>query len=307
MNIFHGSLWDNILQILRDPIFALIFSIFLTILASTVVRKVIKIILYFGALGVFIWLITHNQSFAEVCIAIVGAAFKILLVLISAFALIIVVAIICVLIMFIISKPSPNRLRKLSSPWNILSASQADEGTFPLRNNRELQAELVTGHVDAEHAKMLLHEKGQRATKLTHDFVSIFEDLFDDIDEDHPIRALISLLHIYFSGLSVRIALIKKIHRACNEEILNLASILPVIFLDANVEILIEMAQAKTFLPDKDEWQNLMDDADTSIPYILLRLLCLHRDWKEVCTIMYKGYLYVTLLDEYNVALYDYQ
>jgi hypothetical protein len=191
MNIFHGSLWDNILQILRDPIFALIFSIFLTILASTVVRKVIKIILYFGALGVFIWLITHNQSFAEVCIAIVGAAFKILLVLISAFALIIVVAIICVLIMFIISKPSPNRLRKLSSPWNILSASQADEGTFPLRNNRELQAELVTGHVDAEHAKMLLHEKGQRATKLTHDFVSIFEDLFDDIDEDHPIRAVI--------------------------------------------------------------------------------------------------------------------
>lgn len=305
MNLFLGPLWDTILQVLRDPIFALIFSVFLAILAARVVRRVIKALLSLGALATFIWLVTHNKSFAEVCIAIVGAVFKILLVLIGALALIIVVAIICVLIMFIISKPSPYRLRKLSSPWNILSASQAAEGTFPLSKNREMQAELATGHVDAEHAKILLHEKGQRAIKLTHDFLSIFEYLEDDIDEDHPFRALVSLLHIYFSGLSVHMALIREIHRACNKEIMDLASILPAIFLDADVDVqlLHDMASAKTFLPDKDEWQNLMDDADTSIPYVLLRLFCLHRNWKEVCTILYKGYRYVALLEEYKEAL----
>src|SRR4249919_3820217 len=131
MALFHGTLWDTVLQILRDPIFALIFSVFLAILASRVVRRVIKILLYLGAVATFIWLVTHNPSFAEVCIAIVGAAFKILLVLIGTLTLIIVIAIICVLIMFIISKPSPYRLRKqYYSPWNILSASQRAEGTF---------------------------------------------------------------------------------------------------------------------------------------------------------------------------------
>jgi hypothetical protein len=303
MNLFHGPIWDTIFQILRDPIFALVFSVFLAILASRVVRRVIKTLLYLGAVATFIWLVTHNTSFAEVCIAIAGATFKILLVLIGALALIIVVAIICVLIMFIISKPSPYRLRKLSAPWNILSASQADEGTFSLSKIREMQVELATGHVDAEHAIILLHEKGQRAIKLTYDFFSIFENLVDDIDGDHPFRAFISLLHIYFSGLSVHMALIRETHRACNEEIMGLASILPAIFLDADVQILHDMASAKTFLPDKDEWQNLMDDTDTSIPYVLLRLFCLHRNWREVCTILYKSYRYVTLLDEYKEQL----
>jgi hypothetical protein len=82
------------------------------------IPRVIKTLLYLGALATFIWLVTHNQSFAEVCIAIVGAAFKILLSLIGALTLIIIVAIICVLIMFIISTPPPNRL------VNVLSSEQ---------------------------------------------------------------------------------------------------------------------------------------------------------------------------------------
>jgi hypothetical protein len=307
MTLFHGALWDTILQILRDPIFALIFTAFLTILASRAVRKVIKALLYLGALGTFIWLVTHNQSFAEVCIAIVGVVFKILLVLIGALALILVVAIICILIMFIVSKPSPYRLRKLYySPWNILSASQKAEGTFSLSEKREVQAELATGHVDAEHALVLLHEKGQRAIKLTNDFLSIFEYFADDIDGDHPFKAFISLLHIYFSGLSAHMLLIREYHKTCNAEIMDLATILPAIFPDADIQILHYMASAKTFLPDKDEWQNLMDDSDTSIPYVLLKLFCLHRNWKEVCTILYKGYCYVTLLEKYKEALYTF-
>lgn len=169
-----------------------------------------------------------------------------------------------------------------------------------------MRAELATGHVDAEHAIVLLHEKGQRAIKLTDDFFSIFEYLADDIDEDHLFRAFISLLHIYFSGLSAHMPLIREFHHACNEEIMDLASILPAIFHDADVQILHEKASAKTFLPDKDEWQNLMDDADTSIPYVVLKLFCLHRNWKEVCTIPYKGYCYVTLLEESKETIRDF-
>ena len=303
MNFFHGSLWNTILQVLRDLIFALVFSLFLTILASRVVRRVIKAILYLGALAVFIWLVTHNKSFADVCIAIVHAAFIILLVLIGVLALISVIAITCVFIMFVISKPSPYRLRKLSSPWNILSSSQTTEETYFPSEKAETLAELATGHVDAEHAKILLDEKGRRVTLLTQDFVHIFEYLADDFDEDHPLKMFISMLHTYFSGLSKHMAQIKKIHRVCNEEIMDLASIMPAIFPDADVQILEDMARAKTFLPDKDKWQNLMDDADASIPYVLLRLISLHRDWKEVITILYKGYCYVMLLDECMEAL----
>jgi hypothetical protein len=308
MSIFNGTLWNTFLQILRDPIFSLAFTVFLTILASRVVRRVIKIILYLSALAAFIWLVTHNKWFADVCIAIVGAVFNILLVVLVVLAVIIVVALICILVMFVISKPSPYRLRKLSSPWNTLSLTQKTEGIYSLSEKRETRAELATGHVDAGHAKILLHEKGERVSRLTQDFLRIFEYLADDFDEDHPLKMFVSLLHAYFSGLAAHMALIKKFHQACNEEIADLASILPAIFpdVDIQVQLLEDMAQAKTFLPDSDEWQDLKDDADVKIPYVLLRLFCLHRDWKEVCTILYKGYRYVTMLDECKEALYEF-
>ncbi len=305
MALFHGTLWNTILQILRDPIFALVFTAFLTILASRAVRRIIKVLFYLGALGMFIWLVTHNQSFAAVCIAIVGAIFKILLVLIGAITLIALVAIICILIMFIISKPSPYQLRKrYYSPWNILRASQRDEGTFSLSDKTEMQAELANGHVDARHAIVLLHEKSKRAINLTEDFFKIFEYFADDIDGDHPFRAFISLLHIYFSGLSAHMPLVREYHQACNKEIKDLAAVLPAIFNNADVQILHQMASSKAFLPDRDEWQNIMDDEDTSIPYVFLKLFCLHRNWKEVCTILYKSYCYVTLLEDYKEVLY---
>ena len=305
MDIFHGPLWDKLLQILRDPIFALIFSIFLTILASRVVRKVIKTILYLGALALFIWLVTHNQSFTNLCITIVHVVFNILLVLIIVLAVICALAIIIVFIMFVISKPSPYRLRKLSTPWDILSSSQSIEGTYSTDEKREVLAALATGYVDDEQAKILLHEKGQRVVSLTQDFARIFEALADDLDEDRPLKMITGMLHIYFSGLSTHMVLIKKFHSACNKEIKDLASILPKIFsgVDVHVQMLEDMARAKTFLPDKDEWQNLMDEADFSIPYVFMRLFCLRRSWKEVCTILYKGYCYVTLLDELKEAL----
>jgi hypothetical protein len=37
--------------------------------------------------------------------------------------------------------------------------------------------------------------------------------------------------------------------------------------------------------------------------FILLQLLCLHRDWKEVATIAYKGYCYIKLLEQCLDAL----
>jgi hypothetical protein len=68
------------------------------------------------------------------------------------------------------------------------------------------------------------------------------------------------------------------------------------------------MARAKIFLPDSNEWHNLMDEADVEgarvlLMFILLRLLCLHRDWREVATIAYKGYCYIKLLEQCLDAL----
>src|SRR5689334_22130641 len=117
MNIFQGPLWDTVLQVLRDPIFALIFSIVLAILAARAVQRVVKGIFYISALVVFIWLVTNSKPFADVCIAIVSAVFNILLVLIVVVAIVCIVAVVCVFIMFVISKPSSYRSKSLAS-WN---------------------------------------------------------------------------------------------------------------------------------------------------------------------------------------------
>jgi hypothetical protein len=304
MSIFQSPLWGTILQILRDPIFSLIFSVILAILAARVVRKVIKVIFYLAALVVLVWLVTHNKSFADICIAIVSTVFNILLVLIVVVAVISVVPIICVLIMFIMSKPSSHR-RERSSLWNDSSSLGETIGApLPTGEEAEIRATLAAGqHVSAEHAKMLLCEKYRRIVLLMQDLTSVFESLGNEIDEERPLKMLVSMAHIYFSGLSRYMTQIRKIHWAFNSEITDLASILPAIFADVDVQRLRDMARAKTFLPDRDEWQDVKDDVGISIPYVLLILFCLHPDWKEVGTVLYKGYYSATMLNEYIEAL----
>jgi hypothetical protein len=305
MNIFQSPFWNTILQILRDPIFGLIFGVILTILAARAVRRVIKVIFYLGILVVFVWLVTHNKSFADVCITIVSAVFNILLVLIEVLAAISIVAIISVLIMFVIAKPSSHRRRPSSymSPmsWDdVLSSGVTTETRLPTSKEAEIRKQLAAGrHVSVEQAKTLLIEKYRRIALLMQDFESISQSLDDAIDEDRPLKTLTSLAHTYFSGLSAHMARIRKIHKACNSEIVDLVSLLPAIFVDPDVQMLKYMARAKTFLPDKDEWQNM----DAPIPYVLLRLFCLHRNWKEVGTILYKSHCYAAQLSEYIEAL----
>jgi hypothetical protein len=305
MNIFQSPFWSTILQILRDPIFGLIFSIILTILAARAVRKVIKVIFYLGALAAFVWLVTHNKSFADVCIAIVSAVFNILLVLIGVLAAITVIAIISVLIMFVIEQPSSHRRRppRYRSPvsWDDVSLS---ETSLPTSKEAEIRKNLAAGYVTTEQATLLLTEKLRRIELLMQDLVPIFNSLGDEITENHWFKALIDTAHLYFSGLSPHMVHIRKIHKACNSKIADLVSILPAILVDPDVQTLKDIAQAKTFLPDKDEWQNLKDRYDAPpIPYVLLRLLCLHRDWKELGTTLYKSYCYVKQLKESIEAL----
>jgi hypothetical protein len=312
MDFFHGSLWNTILQLLRDPIFALVFSVVLTILASRAVRRVIKTILYLGAIGLFIWLVTHNRAFADLCLAVIGAVFHILLTVIIVLAVICVVVIICVLIMFVITKPAPRSLRKSSAPWNILSfsskkANEAEELYTPL-NNAELLAALATGHIDDEQARTFLTDKQHSVMALAEEGQSIFEELTEDFNKQNGFMVIVNCLHLYFSGLTPYMKRIKKIHKACNALMIDLASILPVIFPNTDVKILEDMARAKVFLPDSNEWHNLMDEADVEgarvlLMFILLRLLCLHRDWREVATIAYKGYCYIKLLEQCLDAL----
>src|SRR5216110_666956 len=199
MNIFNGPLWNSILQILRDPVFGLTFSIILTILAARVVRRVIKVIFGLGALVAFVWLVTHNKSFADICIAIVSAVFNILLVLIVVVAIVSVVAIICVFIMFVISKPSAYR-RRLPSSWNDFSSfGETEEGLSPGRE-AEIRAKLAVGHISAEHAKVLLSEKLRRIVMLIYYLTHIFEYLKNKLNEERSLRCFIGKPLAYFPG-----------------------------------------------------------------------------------------------------------
>src|SRR5205814_9127812 len=106
------------------------------------------------------------------------------------------------------------------------------------------------------------------------------------------------LVRVYFSGLNAYMVEIRQIHRACNAEILGLANTLPSLFDGVDRPKLVRMARARSYLPDRGDWQVLAEDGDLPMPYFAMRLFCLHRRWREVATVLFKCYYSAALVAE---------
>jgi hypothetical protein len=224
----------------------------------------------------------------------------ILLALIGILALIGFITLVCVFMLFMLSKSSPSRSRRRTSPDEILASLQINQETSTPEIRAELVADLKAGSIDA---REVLEVQEERINAVAEALAGIFEYLVDEFDEHHLLIS-ISILHIYFTALPLHIAQVKKLHRACNAAITDLAFVVTTILPDADVRALENMAQTKTFLPGGREWRHLLSELNLpSVPYMLLRLLCLHRAWKEVGTILYKVYCCKILLRGYIGAV----
>jgi hypothetical protein len=278
--------WDGVLRVLRDPLFALGFSIFLALLAAQAVGRFMRWMLILASIGVFIWLVTRYRSFADVVVAVVGAGAKILVAVICLLAVVAVVAIVSVLVMYLRSEPHPGHRPDVAQPsW---------------RPEEQLTARPIApgAAADAESVLAWLEESGDRLAELMKRLTGVLERVVDQDDDDSIVRAVGALARIYFSGLSAHMTEIRMIHRACNTEILGLAGELPVYFDGVDKARLTRMARARSVLPDRAEWHALSDDGDLPIPYFVMWLLCRHRRWREVATVLFKCYFSAALVAE---------
>jgi hypothetical protein len=143
-----------------------------------------------------------------------------------------------------------------------------------------------------------LDRTGDRLADLMKRLTDVLERVVDQHEDDSVIRAVGALARIYFSGLSRHMTEIRMIHRDCNAEILGLAHELPAYFDGVDRARLERMARARSWLPDRAEWHALSDDGDLPVPYFVMWLLCRHRRWREVATVLFKCYFSAALVAE---------
>jgi hypothetical protein len=72
---------------------------------------------------------------------------------------------------------------------------------------------------------------------------------------------------------------------------------------DLDVRPLTEAAGSTTFLPRRGGWAEQVDELGVRLPYLVLRVLCLRRDWREFATVLYKCHYSVTVLAECDEEL----
>jgi hypothetical protein len=293
MGVFHGPVWNTTLAVLRDPIFGLGFGLLLAVVGSRIVKRTLRALFYAGSLVAFTWLVTHNNTVADIAIGVLHAAVNVVVAGIIAVAFVVAILAVCVLVMFLMSKPSS---RQTVAAWRSDGAQ--------LTGASEAPALVAVKHLTVS-GDAAMQETSQALDSLQVECLTLLEEVFDGIDDDNPLRVVAGVLRAYFSGLAPCAAEITRIHRACNAEIAQLASIIAVVFPDAaaGVTRLQGMAGASTLIPDKDEWPVLMAEAGESMPYAVFRLVCLRRDWREVATILYKRHLCAGLLEQYEMQI----
>lgn len=279
--------WDPVLKVLRDPLTALIVSIVLALLAVRAVQRLVRWLLILAAIATFIWLLTRYESFADVTVAVVGSVGKILIALVCLAAVVAVVAIVAVLVMYIKSEERPH-LRSLDSDGPSLRP-----------------AEHLTARPDPGEAPIAwLDHAAERMADLFGRLTAVVEPIFDRVDNLDSMPELVgALLRGYFTGLRPYRSEIRRIHAICNEELRQLATTLPTMFDGVGQERLTRMAKAHVLLPDREAWQALSDDGEMPMPYFVMRILCLHRRWREFATVMYKTYFASALLAECSEAV----
>ena len=282
IEMIHSGAWDGVLRILRDPIFALVFAVFLAFLGSRPLRHLVRTAFWLASIVILIWLAAHNASSAHVEIAVVTDISRVLFIFIAVLFVVALTAMAVLLIMYLKSAPVP------SSSFighKIVSPSASELGEFSLGEAAD----------DDVAESLILEERGRFSDHLER-MIHLLDDLFSSVDYDNPVRACAEVMRIYFSGLSARSAEIRQIHEECN---MGIARIISVLGRESyTVRLPLRDMSNKNWFPASGEWAVVTEDSGLRLPYLALRVICLKADWRAAAMVMYKSYACLALLTQ---------
>jgi hypothetical protein len=289
----HSGTWDEVLRVLRDPIFALLFAIFLAFLSSRRIRRLIRFTCFLSAVVILIWLAAHDTSSAHVEIAVVAAATRVVLTLIVALFIVAIIAIAALLVMYFKTQPVPSSLPAGRSAWRGRSSSIEHE--FPSLMASVLQESSLGDTAEGDIAKRVILEEGDSLNGNFERTALLLGDLFDGLDDvDNPVQVCVEFVRIYFSGLSAHSAEIKKAHEECGKSIGHIANALE--RTSYGVDTPLKDMSRKNWFPTSGQWAAVMQDSDFTLPYLALRIICFKAVWRAVAMIIYKPFACVLLL-----------
>ena len=295
----HSGAWDGVLHILRDPIFALVFAVFLTILGSVSVWRLVRTAFWLAAIVILIWLAAHNASSAHVEIAIVTNVARVLLIFIVVLFAVALIAMVVLLIMYLKSAPVSSPLLGEGPALRARTSSIGHEFASPSVSGP--QESSLGEAADDDVADRLILEEGGRFSDHLDRIIRLLDGLFSSVDYDNPVRACAEVMRIYFSGLSARSAEIKKIHEECNMGIARIMNILAI--KSYTVRLPLSDMSNRNWFPTSGEWAAVTEDADLPLPYLALRVICLKSDWRTVAMVMCKSYACLAILTQIEELL----
>jgi hypothetical protein len=133
---------------------------------------------------------------------------------------------------------------------------------------------------------------------LLEEVSQLLEALVEQVDSERPLRVVGQLARAYFSGLAEHRAEIQRLHVAANAEIDRLMATLPAVFTGVDMRMLAKMAHRDDFLPDRASWNAFAEEVDVPVPYLVMRVFCLNRRWREAGALMFKlGYCAMLLAE----------
>lgn len=285
IEVTHNGIWDAVLRVLRDPIFALLFAVFLAFLSSRPIRGVVRFICFLAAVVILIWLAAHNASSAHVEIAVIAAMTRVMLTFIVVLLIIAIIAIAAVLIMYIKTQPSASPRSGRRSSLRVRSSFM--EGDFRSVMASMLEESSLGNTADDDVAKGIILEESVHLGDNLEAVACLIGELLDDLDDvDNPAQMCIELMRIYFSGLSAHATEIRVAHEECGRSIGRISTALE----RASVKVhpqLRDMSR-KNWLPTSSQWAAVMQDSDAFLPYLALRIICIRAVWRSAAMVIYK-------------------
>jgi hypothetical protein len=283
----HSGIWDEVIRTIRDPIFGLVFAVFLAFLGSRPIRRLIRFACLLAAVIILIWLAAHNTSSAHVEIAVVAAVTRILLTLIAVLLVVALIAIVALFIMYFKAAPASSSLSSRRSAWRT-RPSFIDHGYLSAATSGR-PGSSAGDAADGDIATQTLSEEGIHLSGSLERVELLVGGLFDNLDYcNNPAQVCVELMRIYFSGLSAHSAEIREAHEECNKSIERMASALGRALYDVRLPLR-DMSQ-KNWFPSSSEWAAVAQGADFNLPYLALRLICLKAVWRAAAMVIYKSY-----------------
>nr|BFE81226.1 hypothetical protein GCM10020093_038270 [Planobispora longispora] len=106
MDLAGTDIWGRAIALLEEPIFAVLLAVFLAFLGSQAGWRLVKLLLFCGAVGALVWAMVSYPSVGEAAGAIAGAVATIVLWLIAAVTVIVLAVLAGVLVMYVRAEPA---------------------------------------------------------------------------------------------------------------------------------------------------------------------------------------------------------